>query len=89
MIVKTYNYSGGVVLLYQNKMEKYAYVEEIAFELQNLELENDHLGRSKKYELELEPQSEKMLSFIVSSPGREVVFRTKISFYLNSPEFRF
>ena len=30
-----------------------------------------------------------MLSFLVSSPGKEVVFRTKISFYLNSPEFKF
>ena len=26
VIVKTYNYSGGIVLLYQNKMDKYAYV---------------------------------------------------------------
>lgn len=24
--IKTYNYSGGIVLLYQNKMDKYAYV---------------------------------------------------------------
>jgi len=46
--VKTYNYSGGIVLLYQNKMDKYAYVEEIAFDIDNLELENDELGRSKK-----------------------------------------
>lgn len=37
--VKTYNYSGGIVL-YQNKMDKYAYVEEILFEIDNLELEN-------------------------------------------------
>lgn len=29
--VKTYNYSGGIVLLYQNKMDKYAYIEEITF----------------------------------------------------------
>ena len=34
--VKTYNYSGGIVLLYQNKMDKYTYVEEITFDIQNL-----------------------------------------------------
>ena len=88
-MVKTYNYSGGIVLLYQNKMDKYAYVEEITFDIDNLDLENDQLTRSKKLEIELEPQTEKLLSFVVSSPGKEVVFRTKISFYLNSPEFKF
>ena len=88
-MVKTYNYSGGIVLLYQNKMDKYAYVEEITFDIENLDLENDQLTRSKKLEIELEPQTEKLLSFVVSSPGKEVVFRTKISFYLNSPEFKF
>jgi hypothetical protein len=46
--VKTYNYSGGIVLLYQNKMDKYAYIEEIAFELDNLLLENETLTASKK-----------------------------------------
>jgi hypothetical protein len=34
--VKTYNYSGGIAILYQNKMEKYAYVEEITFDVDNL-----------------------------------------------------
>lgn len=36
--VKTYNYNGGIVLLYQNKMDKYAYIEEIIFEMDNLDL---------------------------------------------------
>jgi hypothetical protein len=29
VIVKTFSYSGGIALLYQNKMDKYAFVEEI------------------------------------------------------------
>ena len=29
VFVKTYNYTGGVAILYQNKMDKYAYVEEL------------------------------------------------------------
>ena len=49
--VKTYNYSGGIVLLYQNKMDKYAYIEEITFELDNLMLENETLTASKKLEI--------------------------------------
>lgn len=49
--VKTYNYSGGIVLLYQNKMDKYAYIEEITFELDNLQLENETLSASKKLEI--------------------------------------
>lgn len=53
VIVKTYNYSGGISLLYQNKMEKYAYVEEIIFDIDNLELENGTLPHSKKMEIEL------------------------------------
>ena len=89
MRVKTYNYSGGIVLLYQNKMEKYAYIEEITFELENLELENEALTPNKKLEIELEPGQEKMLSFVVTSPGKEIIFRTKMSFYLNAPEFKF
>ena len=44
---------------------------------------------NRKLEIELEPNSEKMLSFVVSSPGREIIFRTKMSFYLNAPEFKF
>lgn len=48
MRIKTYNYSGGIVLLYQNKMDKYAYVEEITFELDNLELENETLMKGGK-----------------------------------------
>lgn len=51
--VKTYSYSGGIVLLYQNKMDKYAYIEEITFELDNLQLENETLSASKKLEIEL------------------------------------
>lgn len=87
--VKTYNYNGGIVLLYQNKMDKYAYIEEINFELDNLELENETLTSNNKLEIELEPNTEKLLSFVVASPGKEIVFRTKMSFYLNAPEFKF
>lgn len=36
------------MLLYQNKMDKYAYVEEITFELDNLELENETLTKNGK-----------------------------------------
>lgn len=49
--VKTYSYGGGIVLLYQNKMDKYAYIEEITFELDNLTLENETLTASKKLEI--------------------------------------
>lgn len=76
-------------MLYQNKMDKYAYIEEIQFEMENLDLENENLTAQRKLEIELEPNSEKMLSFVVSSPGKEIVFRTKMSFYLNAPEFKF
>lgn len=48
MFVKSYNYSGGVAILYQNKMDKYAYVEELTLDIENLELENEELPRSKK-----------------------------------------
>ena len=34
--VKTLNYSGGIAILYQNKLDKYAYLEEIIFEIDNL-----------------------------------------------------
>lgn len=36
VIVKSYNYSGGVAILYQNKMDKYAYVEELSLDIDNL-----------------------------------------------------
>jgi len=29
VVVKTYSYSGGIALLYQNKMDKYAFIEEL------------------------------------------------------------
>lgn len=51
MIVKSYNYSGGVAILYQNKMDKYAYVEELSLDIENLELENEELPRNKKLEI--------------------------------------
>lgn len=57
VMIKTYNYSGGIVMLYQNKMDKYAYVEEIKFDIENLILENEQLPRNNKLEIELEPQS--------------------------------
>jgi hypothetical protein len=36
-------------------MDKYAYIEEITFEIDNLELENEKLTANKKLEIELEP----------------------------------
>ncbi len=51
--MKTYSYSGGIALLYQNKMEKYTFVEEIAFELENMILENEKLDKNDKIEIEL------------------------------------
>ena len=48
VVIKTYNYSGGIVMLYQNKMDKYAYVEEIKFDIENLLLENEELPRNNK-----------------------------------------
>lgn len=40
VIVKTYSYSGGIAVLYQNKMDKYAFVEELTLDIDNLVLEN-------------------------------------------------
>lgn len=51
-------------------MDKYAYVEELGLEIENLELENEDLPKNKKLEIELEPLSEKLLSFVVCSPGK-------------------
>ena len=36
VFVKTYSYSGGIAVLYQNKMDKYAYVEELSLDMDNL-----------------------------------------------------
>jgi len=47
------------------------------------------MNKKSQVEIELEPHSEKLLSFVVSRPGVPVVFRTTMSFYLNSPEFKF
>lgn len=89
VVVKTYSYSGGIALLYQNKMDKYAFIEELSLEIENLELENASMNKKNQVEIELEPHAEKLLSFVVSKPGVPVVFRTTMSFYLNSPEFKF
>lgn len=53
VVIKSYNYSGGVAILYQNKMDKYAYVEELTLELENLDLENEELPKNNKLEIEL------------------------------------
>lgn len=50
-MVKTYNYTGGIALLYQNKMDKYAYVEEVTFDIENLDLETEEMPRNKKLEI--------------------------------------
>ena len=38
-------------MLYQNKMDKYAYIEEITFEMDNLQLENETLTANKKLQI--------------------------------------
>lgn len=70
-------------------MDKYAFIEELNLEMENLELENATMTKKNQVEIELEPQTEKLLSFVVAKPGVPVVFRTTMSFYLNSPEFKF
>ena len=83
--VKTYNYSGGIILLYQNKMEGSVYHEEVRFELANLDLENESLDKGKLF-IHLEPNSEKMFSFVVRKHGEEILFRTKMTFYIDTVE---
>ena len=48
VVVKTLNYSGGIALLYQNKMEKHTYVEEISITMENLSFENGQIPKSGK-----------------------------------------
>ena len=76
-------------MLYQNKMDKYAYVEELTIETDNLVLENEKMNEKGVVDIELEPHSEKLLSFVIEKPGEKVSFRTNMSFYLNTPEFQF
>ena len=38
-------------MLYQNKMDKYAYVEEVTFDIENLDLETEEMPRNKKLEI--------------------------------------
>jgi hypothetical protein len=33
-----FEYPGGVALLYENRMNKYSFIEEIVFEIKNLKL---------------------------------------------------
>ena len=56
-MVKSYSYSGGSALLYQNKMDKYAFIEELNLEIENLELENATMSKKNQVEIELEPHA--------------------------------
>ena len=87
--MKTFNYSGGIALLYENRMTQKSYIEEIEFEIKNLELQDEDLGTSMKYEFELPPVSEKMFRFSIVKEDEEYVFKTKVSYYIADPEFRF
>jgi hypothetical protein len=49
--VKTFSYSGGIAVLYQNKMDKYAFIEELTLEIENLELENEVLNKKNQIEI--------------------------------------
>ena len=89
VIVKTYSYSGGIAILYMNKMDKYAFIEELTVEMDNLILENETMNDKSVIDIELEPQSYKLLSFLIDKPGEKVSFKTNMSFYLNTPEFQF
>lgn len=49
--MKTFSYSGGIAVLYQNKMDKYAFIEELTLEIENLELENEVLNKKNQIEI--------------------------------------
>ena len=57
--------------------------------MKNLKLENEELGEEMKLELELMPNSSKMLSLVVMDMQKDFSFRTKVSYYLAEPEFTF
>ena len=65
-----YHYSGGVALLYQNKLDKHIFVEEINFVIENLQFENGILDKAHQLEVIVPPKSEKLLSFIVERPDK-------------------
>ena len=89
VFIKMFEYSGGVALLYENRMTKMSFIEEIEFTLKNLILDNEPLSEGNRLNLELEPDSEKLLSFLVVDPSQDYTFKTKVSYYLGTPEFKF
>lgn len=46
-----FEYAGGVALLYENRMSKFCFIEEITFEIKNLELDNDTLEEDNKFHM--------------------------------------
>lgn len=50
--------------------------------MENLDFENGEVSKSGKVELIIPPHGEKLLSFLVIRPDREVVFKSQVSFYL-------
>jgi hypothetical protein len=46
-----FEYAGGVALLYENRMSKYSFIEEITFEIKNLQLEEDSLDENNRFHL--------------------------------------
>ena len=52
-----YQYSGGVALLYQNKLDKHMFVEEINCIIENLQFENGILDKAHQLEVIVPPKS--------------------------------
>lgn len=80
MTVKTFSYSGGIALLYQNKMDKYAYVEELTLDIDNLELEEEKTNERNMVDIEIEPHGEKLLSFLIVKPGNKYLSKQACRF---------
>lgn len=47
------------------------------------------MEENNAYSIELEPHAEKMLSFLILDPSRPYQFKTKVEYYLGTPEFKF
>lgn len=87
--IKTFEYSGGVALLYINNMMKFSFMQEIEFDVKNLQLQEDSLDEDSKLHIELEPNSEKLISLVIVDSTKPYSFSTKVQYYLSTPEFKF
>ena len=60
------------------------YTEEITFEIDNLEFENGKFTAPGRLSLSIPPKKEKLLSFLVVRPDKEISFKTQVSFELKA-----